>query len=248
MDRHELAWAAGFFDGEGWANRSGRGVQARINQASLEGQPEVLIKFQRIVGVGRLMGPKVLDGKQDLYWWEATSRPDIARVADLIGPWLCPVKRAEFERTLGRSLAPAIWPASASEERGWAGGFFDGEGSTVSREAPDARGVLGAAPLRPAVVEGRHRARARSTRCRAPRHRDHLRGPTARPQPDALQTLARLRGGRCATWTTSAVAVHRRGEAIAGTDGHAGGPLPAQPPARQSGLRRRRSALLPKWP
>ncbi len=130
MDRHELAWAAGFFDGEGWANRSGRGVQSRINQADPDGMPTVLLKFQRIVGVGRLKGPKVEEGKQDLYWWEATSRPDVARVADLIGPWLCPPKRVEFEWTLGRHLEPAIWPATASEERAWAGGLFDGEGST----------------------------------------------------------------------------------------------------------------------
>src|SRR5688572_30768490 len=131
MDRHELAWAAGFFDGEGWAAKNKtRGVQARINQAGPNGMPAVLLKFKRIVGVGRLKGPKVEEGKQDLYWWEATSRPDIARVADLIGAWLCPVKRSEFEQTLGRSLAPAIWPASPSEERAWAGGFFDGEGST----------------------------------------------------------------------------------------------------------------------
>lgn len=130
MDRHELAWAAGFFDGEGWANRSGRGVQSRINQAGAAGMPEVLIRFRQIVGVGRLKGPTVVDGKRDLYWWEASSRPDVARVADLIGPWLCPVKRTEFERALGRALAPAIWPASASEELAWAGGFFDGEGCT----------------------------------------------------------------------------------------------------------------------
>src|SRR2546430_966538 len=130
MDRHELAWAAGFFDGEGWANRSGRGVQSRINQASPEGMPGVLLKFRRIVGVGRLKGPQIKEGKQDLYWWEATSRPDVIRVADMIGPWLCPVKRAEFEHTLGQPLASAIWPASPSEELAWAGGFFDGEGST----------------------------------------------------------------------------------------------------------------------
>jgi hypothetical protein len=130
MDRHELAWAAGFFDGEGWANCSGRGVQARINQADPHGMPRVLLKFQRIVGVGRLKGPMVEGGKQDLYWWEATSRPDISHVADLIGPWLCPAKRAEFERALGCPLAPAAWPSCASEERAWAGGFFDGEGCT----------------------------------------------------------------------------------------------------------------------
>lgn len=130
MDRHELAWAAGFFDGEGWAAKRTRGVHSRINQAGPDGIPAALLKFQRIVGVGRLKGPKVEEGKQDLYWWEATSSPDVTRVADLIGPWLCPPKRVEFEWTLGRSLAPAIWPATAIEELAWAGGFFDGEGST----------------------------------------------------------------------------------------------------------------------
>jgi hypothetical protein len=131
MDRHELAWAAGFFDGEGWAAKNkSRGVQSRINQAGPNGMPAVLLKFQRAVGVGRLKGPYIEAGRQDLYWWEATSRPDVARVADLIGPWLCPAKRAEFERALGQLLAPAIWPCSPSEERAWAGGFFDGEGST----------------------------------------------------------------------------------------------------------------------
>ena len=130
MDRHALAWAAGFFDGEGWAGKSKRGVQSRVNQAGPDGMPAVLIKFHGIVGVGRLKGPHVKEGKQDLYWWVASSRPDIARVADLIGPWLCPVKRAQFGRTLGRSLPSAVWPASGSEERAWAGGFFDGEGST----------------------------------------------------------------------------------------------------------------------
>jgi hypothetical protein len=136
MDRHELAWAAGFFDGEGWANavaqtgRRTRQPHAQINQACPDGMPAVLVKFQRCVGVGRLKGPLIKEGRQDLYWWEATSRPDVSRVADLICPWLCPAKRAEFERALGQDLASAIWPASESEELAWAGGFFDGEGST----------------------------------------------------------------------------------------------------------------------
>jgi hypothetical protein len=129
MDRHELAWAAGFFDGEGWANRAKRGVHAQINQAGPTGMPEVLLKFRRIVGVGRLGGPVIAEGKQDLYRWDATSRRDVARVADLIGPYLCPAKRAAFERALGIALQPVIWPGSMSEELAWAGGFFDGEGS-----------------------------------------------------------------------------------------------------------------------
>jgi hypothetical protein len=130
LDSHELAWAAGFFDGEGWTNHAKRGVRARINQADSCGVPEVLIKFRRIVGAGRINGPQVIDGKKDLYRWEATSRADVAQVAARIGPWLCETKRRQFERTLRESLAPIAWPGSMSEELAWAGGFFDGEGST----------------------------------------------------------------------------------------------------------------------
>ena len=130
MESHDFAWAAGFFDGEGWANRKERGVHSQINQAGRDGMPEVLTKFQRIVCVGRLKGPVVLEGRQPLYYWEATSRHDLAQVVERIGPWLCPVKRAEFERTLDGPLPPVVWPGSMSEELSWAGGFFDGEGST----------------------------------------------------------------------------------------------------------------------
>ncbi len=130
MESHDFAWAAGFFDGEGWANRKKRGVHSQINQAGRNGVPEVLIKFQQIVGVGRLKGPTIVEGRQPMYFWEATSRPDLTDVVQRIAPWLCPVKRAEFERTLGVPLPPAVWPGSMSEELAWAGGFFDGEGST----------------------------------------------------------------------------------------------------------------------
>src|SRR5881227_2813286 len=108
MERHELAWAAGFFDGEGWANRTVRGVQARINQADPDGVPAVLVKFQRIVGVGRIAGPEVKEGKIDLYHWVVSSRGDVARVAELIGPWLGQVKRAELEHALGLSRSDRL--------------------------------------------------------------------------------------------------------------------------------------------
>ncbi len=125
-----LAWAAGFFDGEGWANASQRGVRTRINQSSSSGMPEVLIKFRRIVAVGRLKGPVIAEGRKPMYYWEATARHDVLCVANLIAPWLCPVKRAEFETTLRDEPAPPSAQATMSEELAWAAGFFDGEGST----------------------------------------------------------------------------------------------------------------------
>lgn len=145
MESHDFAWAAGFFDGEGWANRSGRGVHSRINQAGLHGFPEVLTKFRRIVGAGRIKGPVIVEGRQPLYFWEATSRPDLMRVVERIAAWLCPVKRAEFERTLGVALPPVVWPGSMSEELAWAGGFFDGEGSSYLTSHRTHEGYLNAA-------------------------------------------------------------------------------------------------------
>lgn len=128
MDRHELAWAAGFFDGEGWANRSGRGVQSRINQSDSDGVPAALLRFQRAVDCGRLHGPVREEGRQDLYYWDATSRDDVRAVAHAIWPWLGSVKRAEFAAALGRVPVRAEEQLPRTELLAWAGGLYDGEG------------------------------------------------------------------------------------------------------------------------
>jgi hypothetical protein len=131
LDEHELAWAAGFFDGDGWAalvrprrRRTGQ-PQAQINQSSPEGVPEVLVRFRDAVGVGRIGGPKIEDGREPLYWWVASSRHDVDRTGRLIVPWLSGQKREQFHSAVGlRSGAPPIntFP--------WAAGLFDAEGST----------------------------------------------------------------------------------------------------------------------
>jgi hypothetical protein len=128
MDRHELAWAAGFFDGEGWANRAGRGVQSRINQSDNDGVPDVLLRFQRVVSCGRIHGPVREDGREDLYYWDATSRDDVDAVAQAIWPWLGDVKRSEFVAALGYLPMSEIGAPPRSEILAWAGGLYDGEG------------------------------------------------------------------------------------------------------------------------
>jgi len=131
VGEHELAWAAGFFDGDGWAalvghsDRLSRQPTAQINQGGAAGVPEVLLRFQAAVGVGRVAGPKITDGRQPLYWWVATSRRDVARAGALMGPWLSGQKRAQFETAVGTSIARA--PISCAA---WAAGLFDAEGST----------------------------------------------------------------------------------------------------------------------
>jgi hypothetical protein len=136
MDRYELAWAAGFFDGEGWANAVGqqgrrtKQPMARINQAGPDGVPAVLIRFQAAVGgLGRIGGPYVKDGRQDLYRWEVSSRRDVDLLHHFLVPWLGEVKLLEFSAALERAAARSRSVTKVDEWRAWAADLWDGEGS-----------------------------------------------------------------------------------------------------------------------
>ena len=136
MDRFELAWAAGFFDGEGWANAVGqagrrtRQPMARINQADPSDVPQALLRFQRAVGgLGRIGGPYIKEGRTDLYRWEISSRGDVELLHHLLLPWLGQVKLDEFAVALTREHARSRRVTRNDEWRAWAAGLFDGEGS-----------------------------------------------------------------------------------------------------------------------
>jgi hypothetical protein len=130
LDERELAWAAGFFDGDGWAalvrqkrRRTGQPI-AQINQADPDGVPEVLVRFRDAVGVGRIAGPKIEEGRQPLYSWVASSRGDVTRTGSLIGPWLSHQKRHQLTDAVGLRFT-----ATPIDSRAWAAGLFDAEGS-----------------------------------------------------------------------------------------------------------------------
>jgi hypothetical protein len=132
LDEHEIAWAAGFFDGDGWAalvrqKRRRRGQpHAQINQSDSDGVPEALRRFRDAVGVGSIRGPKREPGLIDSYRWGASSRGDVTRAGALLAPWLCEQKRRQFETALG-----ALLPDRRDDGLlPWAGGFFDAEGWT----------------------------------------------------------------------------------------------------------------------
>jgi hypothetical protein len=134
MDRCDRAWAAGFFDGEGWANATGgrrrrtRQPYAQINQAGADGPPEVLLRFREVVGVGRVA---IGDADANLYRWTASSRGDVATTFEVLAPWLGIIKRRQFGRALNVNTAEEIGAEmrAADEELAWAAGLFDGEGS-----------------------------------------------------------------------------------------------------------------------
>ncbi len=97
--------------------------------------PDVLVRFLRVVGFGRIHGPVREGGRKDLYFWCVSSRVDVEAVASAIWPWLGDVKRAEFETALGRVPICGVGALPPrSELLAWAGGLYDGEGcASLSR-------------------------------------------------------------------------------------------------------------------
>lgn len=97
----ELAWAAGFFDGEGSTSlarsRDGRTITVRmvLNQT----RPEPLQRFQRAVGAGKCFGPHRKDKNprhSPQWFWQAQSRADVAQVIECLWPYLSLPKREQF--------------------------------------------------------------------------------------------------------------------------------------------------------
>ena len=104
----ELAWAAGFFDGEGsvrakWnmkGPRRNRAIHAIVGQR----EREPLDRFQAAVGVGKVYGPsytQTRDGKP-MWRWETGNRDYVHLVCWLLWPYLCSTKRNQFDNTFAR--------------------------------------------------------------------------------------------------------------------------------------------------
>ena len=113
LDKEKLAWAAGFFDGEGCttfkANQkkpNGRmyGIPVlQVTQCSnLEKYPEVLEKFNEAVGrLGHQYGPYNKKSAAQLYYQlDITGFEEVQAVVAMLWPWLSSVKRQQAEKAL----------------------------------------------------------------------------------------------------------------------------------------------------
>lgn len=108
--REELAWAAGFFDGEGWSGllRAPKGknyARMAIHQVHLPS----LERFQRaMLGLGRIGGPYDHNaGKSKLiYKWQASSWSDVQAIGAMLWTFLCDEKRAQWEKVMQQCIQP----------------------------------------------------------------------------------------------------------------------------------------------
>jgi hypothetical protein len=138
--REELAWAAGFFDGEGSFSWAGRYAHISIAQTDRE----LLDRFRDALDVGHVHGPSLardpLRPSRTRFTFNAYGSDAFRRVTKSLWPHLGTLKRAQaiaaMRRTAGVSSADALCMIAHAdgrertwrEELSWAAGFFDGEG------------------------------------------------------------------------------------------------------------------------
>jgi hypothetical protein len=100
----ELAWAAGFFDGEGSTildARPGRKVSLKVQVAQTE--PTVLERFRKAVGVGNINGPyRRNEVNQADYWQFRVQGAGALDVLKALWPFLSYAKRDQALLRAGR--------------------------------------------------------------------------------------------------------------------------------------------------
>lgn len=99
----ETAWAAGFFDAEGCASCFRNSPQLRMYPTITIGQEheEVLIRFMRAVGIGKVYGPYYGNGGSK-YSYRVRGFSRTAAVMLLLWENLGSIKRNQFDRVLDR--------------------------------------------------------------------------------------------------------------------------------------------------
>jgi hypothetical protein len=109
--REALAWAAGFYEGEGTVNacysrytsdlgerrqRKTPQFQLRINQVGAE----PLIKFMEAVGTGKVYGPYARTGVKDQYQYDVHSFEKVQAIIAMLWPWLSDRRREQARAVL----------------------------------------------------------------------------------------------------------------------------------------------------
>ena len=120
LNTHELAWAAGFFDGEGsaGAGREKNRTPTRVGSVKIwvgiaqVGDPSVLIRFQRAIGgFGAIRGPYQRRGiRQPVYHYAIARFEFTQHLTAVLWRYLSNVKRQQLKTALlAWRCAPRHW-------------------------------------------------------------------------------------------------------------------------------------------
>lgn len=119
ISKLELAWAAGFFDGEGTTvcarHKDGcRALHITVGQVELEN----LTRFQAsLSGLGHITGPRRLPNRQPFYVWRAYGS-NAQQSVNILTPYLGRVKREQATKALLEWSLRTIYRADGFCARG----------------------------------------------------------------------------------------------------------------------------------
>lgn len=98
--REQLAWVAGFFDGEGHVSEHSDGrASHRPMLAISQKERGPLDRVEAAVGFGRVRGPYTSNGRTK-HVYQLTSFEHIQAFCAMVWVWLGPTKREQFRRVL----------------------------------------------------------------------------------------------------------------------------------------------------
>jgi hypothetical protein len=98
----ELAWAAGFYDGEGCTYMN----KQRPSMTIAQGTKEPLERFVRAVGFGRIYGPYKYSTNRQPHWvLYINGEKPVVETFEKLKPWLCSIKRRQAEDVIARRAA-----------------------------------------------------------------------------------------------------------------------------------------------
>lgn len=106
--REELAWAAGFFDGEGCT--SAQKYTATLSIAQKATNAEVIHRFRAAVGFGKIYGPYTNSAKSSdiSIRYHVTSFEQVQAVIAMLWAWLGTAKKAQYIRVLQKTYIFSI--------------------------------------------------------------------------------------------------------------------------------------------
>jgi len=103
FNREQIAWAAGFYEGEGSVtiSNSSDGCQ-RLCLQIWQSSPECLVRFREVFGIGNLGGPyrnnsgwvKHNAPLKPKYCWHISGHQPVQAIIAMMWPWLSEVRRS----------------------------------------------------------------------------------------------------------------------------------------------------------
>jgi hypothetical protein len=101
MKKTEVAWAAGFFEGDGsiYVYRSHRNPKGYIRLSVTQVTTERLERFEAAMGVGSVVGPYHHKGTTK-WMWRVAAKKDVRHSLNLMWPYLGPTMRRRLRDCL----------------------------------------------------------------------------------------------------------------------------------------------------